>query len=150
MGGLIYASGDSFASWLIGEFSYQRMVAMAILGGTLYAWEIPTYFQHLDRRFQQPGRLNSLQRMLCAVIFFNPLWIARHLAFIRLITGQWQTIGLELLVIAGQSFMYILPVSFVGNYLIQNKVALTYRYFASSLFSAFIAIYFALSEVLFG
>ena len=36
------------------------------------------------------------------------------------------------------------------NYLIQNYMPLTWRFFASSVFSGLLAIYFALSEVLFG
>lgn len=150
MGAVVYATGDSIASCLIGEFLVQRMLGMFILGGGLYAWEIPAYFQYLDRCFQTPGILNSLKRMFFAVIFFNPIWITRHLVFIQLFTGQWPFITLDLLPIAMRSFAYVLPVSLVINYMIQNKISLTWRYFASSLFSAFMAIYFALSEVLFG
>ncbi|NOQ76325.1 MAG: hypothetical protein GQ475_00760 [Methylococcaceae bacterium] len=150
MGGVVYASGDTFAALLTGEFLYQRLVGMLILGGTLYALEIPTYFHYLDRRIQGSGLLSSLKRMLFSTLFFNPLWIARHLIFIEFFAGKWQAIDIGILLIATHSFVYALPVALLVNYMIQNKTPLDWRYVASSVFSAFMAVYFALSEVLFG
>ncbi len=150
MGGVVYAAGDSFAALLTGEFLYQRLLGMLILGGTLYAWEIPNYFQYLDRRIPGADLLSSLQRMLCSSLFFNPLWIARHLVFIECFAGQWQAINVDILFIATYSFVYAVPASLLVNYMIQNKTPLHWRYITSSVFSAFMAVYFALSEVLFG
>jgi len=150
MGGVVYAAGDTFATFLTGEFLYQRLVGMLILGGTLYALEIPTYFHYLDRRIHGKSLLNSLKRMLFSTLFFNPLWIARHLIFIECFAGKWQAIDLDILLIATHSFVYALPVALLVNYMIQNKTPLDWRYVASSTFSAFMAVYFALSEVLFG
>jgi len=150
MGGAIYAAGDTFATLLMGEFLYLRLLGMLLLGGTLYAWEIPTYFHFLDRRIQGVGIVSSLKRMLCSTLFFNPLWIARHLIFIEFFTGKWQAIDIDILFIAAHSFIYVLPVALLVNYMIQNKTPLDWRYVASSVFSAFMAVYFALSEVLFG
>jgi hypothetical protein len=42
-----------------------------------------------------------------------------------------------------------LPVSFTANYLIQNKVSYERRFMASALFSALMAIYFALAATWF-
>ena len=150
MGGVVYAAGDTFATFLTDEFLYQRLVGMLLLGGTLYAWEIPTYFHYLDRRIQGKSLLSSLKRMLFSSLFFNPLWIARHLIFIECFAGKWQSIDLDILLIATHSFVYALPVALLVNYMIQNKTPLDWRYVASSTFSAFMAVYFALSEVLFG
>ncbi|MDF1582703.1 MAG: hypothetical protein RQ733_04845 [Methyloprofundus sp.] len=150
MGGIVYATGDAFATLLTDEFLYQRLVGMLLLGGTLYAWEIPTYFHYLDRCIQGKSLLSSLKRMLCSALFFNPLWIARHLIFIECFAGKWQTIDIDILLIAIHSFVYALPVALLVNYMIQNKTPLGWRYVASSVFSAFMAVYFALSEVLFG
>jgi len=150
MGGVVYAAGDTFATFLTDEFLYQRLVGMLLLGGTLYAWEIPTYFHYLDRRIQGKSLSSSLKRMLFSALFFNPVWIARHLVFIECFAGKWQAIDIGTLLIATHSFVYALPVALLVNYMIQNKTPLGWRYVASSAFSAFMAVYFALSEVLFG
>ncbi len=150
IGSLIYALGDSVAALLAGEFQTGRMLGMLVLGGTLYAIEIPAWFRWISRRYSKPGVANAMKRMLMAVAFFNPLWIARHLLFIRLLAGQGQAISWELLLIASQSFVYCLPVALPINYWIQNNIPLSWRFFASSIFSAVMAVYFSLSEVLFG
>lgn len=149
-GGLIYCAGDSTATILTGDFYYPRMLGMLLLGATLYAIEIPAYFRWLDRYFNQPGYLNALKRMFMAAAFFNPLWIARHLIFITLFSGQWHSISMNVLSIAATSFLYCLPVALPVNFMIQNSIPLSWRFFSSSVFSGFMAIYFSMSEVLFG
>ena len=149
IGGLVYALGDSIATILTGQFLYQRMLGMMLLGGGLLAWEIPTYFQYLERRFHSPGYWSAIKRTLLAALFFNPLWIARHILFTKVFAGQWQDIALDILVIASQSFIYCFPISLLVNYTIQNKIPLQWRFTVSSFYSALMAIYFALSEVLF-
>ena len=149
IGAIVYALGDSIATLMTGQFLFQRMLGMMALGGGLLAWEIPAYFQYLERRFHQPGYWNAIKRMMLAALFFNPLWIARHMFFIKIFAGQWQEIALNILMIASQSFIYCFPVSLLVNYTIQNKVPLSWRFTVSSSYSALMAIYFALSEVFF-
>jgi len=149
-GGLIYCAGDSLATIISNDFYYPRMLAMLLLGATLYATEIPAYFRWLDKYFDKPGHWNAIKRMLMAAAFFNPLWIARHLLFINLFSDQWHNISLHLLSVATSSFLYCLPVALPVNFMIQNSIPLSWRFFASSVFSAFMAIYFSMSEVLFG
>ena len=149
-GGGIYALGDTLAALITGEFQLYRLLGMLILGSTLYAIEIPAYFRWLDRRHHHAGLGNAIKRMCMAAAFFNPLWIARHLLFIELFAGYWESISWGLLMIATYSFMYCLVVALPVNYLIQNCIPLTKRFFASSVFSALMAIYFSLSGVLFG
>jgi len=148
-GAILFAAGDSIGTLISGDFLYQRMLGMMLLGGSLYAWEIPVYFAHLQRRFNKQGYPNAFQRTLAAGLFFNPLWIARHLLFIKLFSGQWQTISLDILVIATESFVFCFPFSLLANYLIQNVISFRWRFFVSSIYSALTVIYFALSEVLF-
>mgnify|MGYP000388440637 CR=1 FL=1 len=148
-GAILFAAGDSIGTFITGEFLYQRMLGMMILGGSLYAWEIPNYFQHLHRRFHKPGYLNAFQRALAAGLFFNPLWIARHMLFIILFTGQWQTLSFDILVIASWAFIYGFPFSFLVNYLIQNVISMRWRFLVSSLYSAIIVVYYALLEYIF-
>jgi len=149
IGAIVYALGDSIATLMTGQFLFQRMLGMMALGGGLLAWEIPTYFQYLERRFHKPGYWNAIKRMMLAALFFNPLWIARHMLFIKVFAGQWQEIALNILMIASQSFIYCFPISLLVNYTIQNKVPLSWRFTVSSFYSALMAIYFALSEVFF-
>ncbi|MBT3811295.1 MAG: hypothetical protein HOE45_02935 [Gammaproteobacteria bacterium] len=148
-GAILFAAGDSIGALLTGGFLYQRMLGMMLLGGSLYAWEIPAYFAHLQCRFNKRGLLNAFKRTLAAGLFFNPLWITRHFVFIKLFSGQWQTISPDILVIATESFIFCFPFSLLVNYLIQNVISLRKRFLVSSVYSALTVIYFALSEVLF-
>jgi len=148
-GAILFAAGDSIGTFVTGDFLYQRMLGMMILGGSLYAWEIPTYFAHLQRRFNKHGYPNAFKRTLAAGLFFNPLWIARHLLFIKIFAGQWQTISLDILVVATESFIFCFPFSLLANYLIQNVILYRWRFLVSSIYSALTVIYFALTEVIF-
>ena len=149
-GALIYSSGDLIASLLLGEFSIYRLLGMVFLGATLYAFEIPNYFAWIEIKTKElVGNRKTLVKTGLAILYFNPLWIARHLLFIKLFSGNYNQISLNLLQIAGLSFLVNIPISFVANYLIQNKVNLDWRFLASAIFSALMAIYYALSEVIF-
>ncbi|WP_299437059.1 hypothetical protein [uncultured Aquimarina sp.] len=149
-GAIIYSSGDLIASLLLGEFSIYRLLGMMLLGATLYALEIPNYFAWIERKTKDTqGIKKTLVKTVLAILYFNPLWIARHLLFIKLFSGNFNQINLNLLEIAGLSFLVNIPISFVANYLIQNKVNLHWRFLASAIFSALMAIYYALSEVIF-
>lgn len=149
-GGVIYCAGDTVATLINSELQYTRMLGMLLLGSTVYAIEIPAYFRWLARHFGHKDMKNALIRMSLAAAFFNPLWIARHIVFIKLFSGVWQTVSLDVLWIANSSFLFCLPVSLFANYLIQNHITLAWRFFASSIYSALMAIYFSMSEVLFG
>ncbi|MFD2562521.1 hypothetical protein [Aquimarina rubra] len=149
-GTIIYSSGDLIASLLLGEFSMYRLLGMIVLGATLYAFEIPNYFAWIEVKTKDiTGVKKTLAKTGLAILYFNPLWIARHLLFIKLFSGNLTQINLNLLKIAWVSFLVNIPISFVANYLIQNKVNLSWRFLASAIFSALMAIYYALSEVIF-
>lgn len=148
-GGILFALGDSLGALIGGEFLVQRMLGMIILGGTLYAWEIPNYFQHLARRFNQAGYLNALQRTLASGLFFNPLWIARHMLFIQIFAGQWQTISADIFIVASWAFIYGFPFSLLFNYLLQNVISMRWRFLSSSIYSALTVIYYALLDFIF-
>ena len=149
-GALVYGSGDTAAALLLGQFSVARLLGIVAVGSTVYAIEIPAYFRWLERRFGGKGRAGAVKKAVLAQAFFNPLWIARHLAFIKLFSGQVAAIRWELLATAADSFVHLLPVGLLMNYLIQNRVPLNWRFFASALYSALTTLYFALGEVLFG
>jgi hypothetical protein len=47
------------------------------------------------------------------------------------------------------SFVVNIPISFVANYIIQNRFKLKWRFLGSALFYALTAIYYAMNETLF-
>jgi hypothetical protein len=149
-GALIYASGDTIASLILNEFSWHRLAGIMLIGATLYAFEIPNYFQWIKKRTKgTTGFRNSMLITALAILYFNPLWIARHLFFIQLFSFHISGISWDIFRIASLSFLVNIPISLLANYLIQNTVTLKWRFFASAVFSALMAIYYAISKVLF-
>ena len=147
---LIYASGDSIAALIQDEFLFSRLLGMMVIGSTIYALEIPNYFRWIDKVVPaQNGYKSTLKRTALAILYFNPLWIARHLLFIKIFIGNWNGISWNLLYIGLLSFLVNIPISLIANFIIQNKIRLSWRFFASAVFSAMMAIYYALSELLF-
>ncbi len=127
-----------------------RLLGMVLIGATIYAFEIPNYFAWIDKKTgSYTGIKKTLAKTGLAIAYFNPLWIFRHLAFIKLFSGNYEQINSNLMIIALWSFLANIPISFVANYLIQNKVRLDWRFMASAIFSAIMAIYYALSETIF-
>ena len=149
-GALIYSAGDTIAAILLDEFSIYRLLGMVLVGATIYAFEIPNYFSWIDKKtVEHTGTKRTLAKTGLAIAYFNPLWIFRHLAFIKLFSGNYHQINTDLMHIAVLSFLVNIPISFIANYLIQNKVKLNWRFMASAIFSAIMAIYYALSETIF-
>lgn len=149
-GAVIYAAGDSIAALILNEFSLARLLGMMFIGATLYAFEIPNYFKWIETKTQNlKGTTYLLSKTGLAIAYFNPLWIARHLFFIKLFSGQFEALNWSLLNIALLSFAVNIPISFFANFIIQTKTPLKWRFFASAVFSALMAIYYALSETLF-
>jgi hypothetical protein len=147
----IYAIGDTIATFITGDISLARVLGMALLGGTVYAFEVPNWFLLIDRwtKKYESGFKKSIARMALAMAYFNPLWIARHILFIDIFTGQWAGISWALLPTAGMSFLANIPLSILGNYIIQNKIPFEWRYVASSIFSSLMAIMYAMGAVWF-
>lgn len=148
-GMLIYGSGDTLAAWILGEASAGRFVGMVLVGGFVYGSEVPNWFHWIDQHGSAPGRWRALRRTLWALLYFNPVWIARHLAFISLCSGDWSGIGWGLLRTGLWSFLANIPVAVLANWFIQNRLDLRHRFIASAFFSALMAVYYALSARLF-
>jgi len=149
-GALIYSAGDSIAAILLDEFSLFRLLGMILVGATIYAFEIPNYFSWIDKKTANlSGVKKTLAKTGLAIAYFNPIWIFRHLAFIKLFSGNFNDVNFNLLQIAGISFLVNIPISFIANCTIQNKIKLDWRFIASAIFSAIMAIYYALSETIF-
>jgi hypothetical protein len=149
-GALIYVFGDTLASLILHEFMWSRFLGIMLIGATFYAIEIPNYFRWIDSKvIRLVGLRQSLVKAGLAILYFNPLWIARHLLFILLFSGQLHTVTWDILRIATWSVLVNIPLSLIANYLIQNKITLKYRFMSSAVFSAFMAVWYAVSKALF-
>lgn len=149
-GGLIYLIGDTAAAILLGEFGWIRLLGITFIGATLYAIEVPAYFRWIDKKVTgETGFLPKVKKTVLAILYFNPLWIVRHLLFIELFSLEFDQINMGLWNIAWLSFLGTIPAGIIGNYVIQNLIKIDWRYIASSVFSALMAIYYALSTTLF-
>ncbi len=156
-GAIVYPLGDTIATLILGEFSWIRFFGIMLIGATIYAFEVPNYFRWIDTKTKHIlGLKKTLIKTLLAIAYFNPLWIARHLFFIKLFTGQLALFhandGMTLQTlwsIALQSFWAGAVLSFIANFIIQNKIKLSGRFLASAIFSGLMAIFYAFSETLF-
>lgn len=148
---LIYAAGDTAAALVSGTFSLTRLLGIMLIGATVYAVEIPNYFAWIDRRVTTPAPgKRAAQRTLLAMAYFNPLWIARHLLFIHLVSLEFTAIDTDLLRLGAVSFAVNIPIALVANFVIQVKIPLRWRFAASATFSGLMAAYYALAAVFFG
>jgi len=149
-GMLIYAAGDTTASLILGEFSYLRTLGMMFVGATYYAYEIPLHFYWIERITKTKGGFyKSIKRTILAFLYFNPIWIARHILFIKAFSGNFDQIDFMLLKIGLLSFIANIPITLPANYFIQNKISYKWRFVISSIFSALMAVYYALSDKIF-
>ncbi|RKZ81315.1 MAG: hypothetical protein DRR19_22425 [Candidatus Parabeggiatoa sp. nov. 1] len=147
---IIYSVGDTIAALILAEFSIYRLVGIMFVGGTFYALEIPNYFRWIDSQIAESRNLHdSVKRTMLAMLYFNPIWIARHLFFIHLFSGNWHQMSWALITVSLWAFVVNIPISLLANYLIQNKLSYHWRFFGSAVFSGLMAIYYAFSEVFF-
>lgn len=126
------------------EFNAMRLVTVALAGGLVYRREIPTWFLQLDL-----ANLSGIGRAIGSLIYFNPLWIARHMLFIKIATSSWAEITSGALVFIAlalgiKSFLLNLPLSFAGNYIIQTKLPVDVRYLGSIVLSGLLAVIYAI------
>ena len=145
-GMLIYSLGDTIATLIRGNISPLRVLGMMLLGGTIYAFEIPNYFIWIDKKVTSLSYPKTMKTIL-ALCYFNPLWIARHVFFIKLFS--FEKIGYFLLNIGLKSYLGALPISILGNFIIQNILPTKHRFLGSAIFSGFLAIYYAFTAVYF-
>ena len=154
-GGLIYSAGDTIAVLItngadFSDLNWIRILGILLIGATIYTLEIPNYFKWIDRKVPTSGtQKNAFLRASMAMLYFNPIWIARHILFIQILSGAFESIGWGLFYTGLISFVVNIPVSLIANYLIQNKVSLKHRFLASAIFSGIMAIYYSLSEAWF-
>ena len=179
VGLILYPLGDLLGQLILAGFSPQaiswpRLLTIALVGSLLYRFEIPRWFALLESiNFAKPkaettplryllkeaqnGRfvLNWLGRTGFAMLYFNPLWIARHVFFIYLSTHNFhlempldQALS-HFLVLGLKAFLTNLPISIVGNFIIQQKIKPEYRFAGSATLSGIFAVSYAIEYWLF-
>lgn len=149
---LIYPAGDAIAQVILGDLNLIRVLVLSLVGGFIYSFEIGKWFAYIQEKFKKP-----IVKTLLAVLYFNPIWVARHFIFIELAINpqvffNTDTLAdklISILYLSLKSFAGGILFSFIANYLIQNKVALNYRFLLSAMFSALMSIYYALSKAWF-
>lgn len=147
---LVYGAGDAIAASLANDFSVQRMLSMCVIGALIYGFEIPHYFRWVAKiTTNYSGYKVVVLRTLMAMLYFNPLWVARHLAFIKIFSGEGQSVSIDILSVALSSFLTAIPITVIANAVIQNLIQLQYRFLASAVFSCAMAIYYPLISLLF-
>jgi len=165
IGWFLYPAGDLLGQSILGHVNVYRLIAIALIGGLLYRLEVPAWFRFLDhfriwrpdsallRPFlcstERPARLNWLGRTIGAMLYFNPLWVARHLMVIMLATTSLPELNASTALAAAlsmglKSFLTNLPLSVLGNYLVQQQVPLKYRFLASATLSGIFAAVYAI------
>lgn len=163
---LIYPLGDAIAQLILQEFNFYRVLSLTFLALAFYQWEIPRWFKLLDNTVilkskvnpvislvvTDDCKLNWFGRTLGAIIYFNPLWIARHMFFISLSTMN----GFELinfnslitgsLILGVKSFLVNLPISLAGNFIVQVKLGFKHRFLGSVILTSLMTICYALAH----
>lgn len=167
---VLYPAGDLIAQLILGEVNWARLLALSATGGILYQFEVPRWFRWLDQRTVSQTQLQRLPaltflvrrtdddryvlnwrgRTLGAMSYFSPLWITRHMLVLKLATTPWSeivfwpTLGV-LGIAACKSFLINLPFSLLGNYIIQVRLPLQYRFLGSIIMTGLFSIAFALA-----
>ncbi|WP_373531927.1 hypothetical protein [Vampirovibrio sp.] len=170
---VLYPTGDLIAQFILGEFQVLRLMALSLVGGLVYQQEVPRWFQWLDQRsftaaqvqafpplkwLTQPQqgaqpqiyRLGWFGRTLGAMLYFSPLWITRHMLILKVATTAWGHIAIaatlqDLWLASCKSFLVNLPLSLLGNYIIQARLPLKSRFLGSIIMTGLMSIAFALA-----
>jgi hypothetical protein len=124
-------------------------LGILFLGGLIYALEIPNYLKWLNKKFSENRFSIKFLSAVLFTLYFNPLWIARHLLVLNIFKGNFNQVNWNLLKIGLDSFIYSFFFTLPVNYIIINKIPFKWKFAATAVFSSSMAIYYALSEVIF-
>ncbi|MEB3286248.1 MAG: hypothetical protein VKJ04_01970 [Vampirovibrionales bacterium] len=175
---ILYSAADFVAQLIVGEFYPWRLVVLSLVGISVYRVEIPRWFSWIenfrldeaalskrpwlggvmahcpnsDERLPHSGsyRLKPIFKGICSTLYFNPLWIARHMLVLELATHPAKIkLGLAALMaycllLGAKAFVINAPLSVCLNYILQNKIALRYRFIGSVFVSGFFGILYSL------
>ncbi len=163
---LVYPAGDFIAQIILQDFNVYRLLSLLFLAVAFYQWEIPMFFKWIASyevseddykklslfkfMFNSDRKFNAVGTTTLSTLYFNPLWIARHMFFITIGASLFAVTDIkgELLstvLLGAKSFMATLPVALIGNYIIQNKLSFKQRFLGSAVLSGMLAIAYAIS-----
>jgi len=162
---LLFPIGDLIAQTILGEFNFYRLIAIMALAVCFYQWETPMFFKFLDKYktnwnlqkfiflkplFTEENKLSWSGRTFGALLFFNPIWVARHIYVISLGEKHFNFVIsihdiISSLSIGTKSFIATLPIALIGNYIVQAKLPLKHRFLGSVILTSVFAIVYALS-----
>lgn len=169
---LLYPIGDLIGQLILGGFNLERTICITLIGSLLYRFEVPAWFSFIDKlrvsdqnqqRFGflfktgEPDNhpLNWLGRTLGSMLYFNPLWIARHIFIIymashhmQLNMGPMEAVG-HFILTGGKAFLTNMPISVIGNYIIQQKLKPEQRFLGSATLSGIFSITYAIEYIFF-
>ena len=140
---LVYPAGDAVAQSILGDINPYRSLALLIAAALFYSIEIPKWFGMLEKYCP-----NRFGKTVGAVLYFNPLWIARHMLVIKFGESYFNhSILLKeiplCLMLGLKSFLANIPISIIGNYIVQVKVPFQYRFLGSVILTGIFAIVYA-------
>jgi hypothetical protein len=124
-------------------------LGILFLGGLVYAFEIPNYIKWLNKKYYKDDVYTKILSSVLFTLYFNPLWIARHLLVLNLFKGNFGQINWDLLRIGWDSFIYSFFFTLPINYIIINKIPAKWKFGITAVFSSSMAVFYALSEVIF-
>ncbi|MBN2682112.1 MAG: hypothetical protein JXR58_06355 [Bacteroidales bacterium] len=146
IGALVFPAGDLIAAFITGDFCLMRLIGIILVGAIIYAFEIPNFFRWIEKTSSKyKGIKLSIYKTSLSTLYFNPLWISRHMALIMWFSGKSNEISTEIFYQGLLSFIFSLPITLAGNFMVQNMLHFKYRFFGSALFSVVMAVYYALS-----
>ena len=131
------------------DFSIRRLLGILFLGGFIYSVEIPFVLKWLNKKFIYDELIIKITKSVLFTLYFNPLWIARHILVLNLFKGNYALINWHLLEVGFNSFIYSFLFTLPVNYIIINLIPQKYKFPITAVFSSSMAIYYALSEVFF-
>jgi hypothetical protein len=103
----------------------------------------------LNKKFYEEKFFIKFLSAVLFTLYFNPLWIARHLLVLNVFKGNLSQVNWNLLKIGIDSFIYSFFFTLPVNYIIINKIPARWKFAVTAVFSSSMAIYYALSEVIF-
>lgn len=159
---IVYPLGDLIAQLILSEFNLFRSLALLLTAALIYRLEIPKWFNILDNLkiktlntftsifFNAEKSLNWCGKTIGAIFYFNPLWIARHMFIIKLGMASFVLANpihdfITCLSTGGKSFLVNLPLSIAGNFIVQAKLPLNYRFLGSVILTSIFAIAYAVA-----
>lgn len=159
---LLYPISTFIGQWISNDFHYGSLLTLTLAAVLFYQWEIPMFFKAVEEYrasdklysklklfFNEEKAINPIGKTAAATLYFNPLWISRHMIFITLGAVPLASINwIELIDTSirkgSMSFLVTMPVVLIGNYIVQNKISLEKRFLGNAVLSGILVLAYAI------